>query len=144
MPRLFTGAPKLVKKNPLTVSFQYSPKANLERWQPGHVRRLACTWQVYINPQNNVVSRTGYEDIKSVTCKGKSCMIVFKKVYADWESLRQLGVYQAQKSPRNQDMNKAWLNSVPVSSGPWRFQSWQKGVQITRRRRTRGSRSRPR
>jgi peptide/nickel transport system substrate-binding protein len=28
-------------------------------------------------------------------------------------------------------MNKAFENSVPVSSGPWRIQSWQKGVQIT-------------
>jgi peptide/nickel transport system substrate-binding protein len=28
-------------------------------------------------------------------------------------------------------MNKAFESSVPVSSGPWRFQSWQKGVQIT-------------
>ena len=24
-----------------------------------------------------------------------------------------------------------FLNSVPVSSGPWKFSSWQKGVQIT-------------
>ena len=22
-------------------------------------------------------------------------------------------------------------DSIPVSSGPWKFQSWQKGVQIT-------------
>ena len=28
-------------------------------------------------------------------------------------------------------MNKLWEDSIPVSSGPWKFQSWQKGVQIT-------------
>lgn len=28
-------------------------------------------------------------------------------------------------------MNKIWTDSIPVSSGPWKFQSWQKGVQIT-------------
>jgi peptide/nickel transport system substrate-binding protein len=28
-------------------------------------------------------------------------------------------------------MNKAFENSIPVSAGPWRFQSWQKGVQIS-------------
>ena len=27
-----------------------------------------------------------------------------------------------------------FLNSIPVSSGPWRFDSWQKGVQLTRRK----------
>jgi peptide/nickel transport system substrate-binding protein len=28
-------------------------------------------------------------------------------------------------------MNQMFQNSIPVSSGPWKFQSWQKGVQIT-------------
>jgi peptide/nickel transport system substrate-binding protein len=28
-------------------------------------------------------------------------------------------------------MNKIWQDSIPVSSGPWKFSSWQKGVQIT-------------
>jgi peptide/nickel transport system substrate-binding protein len=32
---------------------------------------------------------------------------------------------------KGKDMNQMFLNSVPVSSGPWKFQSLQKGVQIT-------------
>jgi peptide/nickel transport system substrate-binding protein len=129
--RLFTGPPKLVKRSPLTVTFQYSPKANWSDGTPVTCADLRATWQVYINPQNNVVSRTGYEDIRSVTCRGKSGTVVFKKVYADWQSLINSSVYQAKEIARNPDMNKAWENSIPVSSGPWRFQSWQKGVQIT-------------
>ena len=32
-------------------------------------------------------SRSGYEDIKSVKCKGKTGIVIFKKVYANWETL---------------------------------------------------------
>jgi peptide/nickel transport system substrate-binding protein len=128
--RLFTGAPKLVKSSPLTVSFQYSPKAV---WSDGSQVTCAdwrANWQVFINPANNVASRTGFEDIKSVTCKGKSGVVVFKKVYADWQTLLNAGVYQA-KTIAGQDMNKMFQDSIPVSNGPWKFTSWQKGVQIT-------------
>ncbi|HEX4747825.1 MAG TPA: ABC transporter substrate-binding protein [Gaiellaceae bacterium] len=129
--RLFTGPPKLVKRSPLTVSFQYSPKANWSDGTPVTCADWRATWQVFVNPKNNVVSRTGYEDIGSVRCQGKKGTVVFKKVYADWQSLINSSAYQAKEVARNADMNKAWENSIPVSSGPWRFQSWQKGVQIT-------------
>jgi peptide/nickel transport system substrate-binding protein len=129
--RLFTGPPKLVKRSPLTISFQYSPKANWSDGTPVTCADWRANWQVYINPANNVVSRTGYEDIRSVTCKGKSGTVVFKKVYADWQTLLNSSVFQAKDVRQQGDLNKAWESSVPVSSGPWRFQSWQKGVQIT-------------
>jgi peptide/nickel transport system substrate-binding protein len=129
--RLFTGPPKLVKRSPLTVSFQYSPKAVWSDGTPVTCADWRATWQVFINPANNVVSRTGYEDVRSVTCRGKAGTVVFKKIYADWQTLVNSSVYQAKEIARNPDMNKAWENSIPVSSGPWRFQSWQKGVQIT-------------
>jgi peptide/nickel transport system substrate-binding protein len=129
--RLFTGPPKLLKKNPLVTTFTYSPKAVWSDGTPVTCADWRATWQVFVNPANNVASRTGFEDIKSVACKGKTGVVTFKKVYADWETLMNGGVYQAKEVARNPDMNKAWQDSIPVSSGPWKFQSWQKGVQIT-------------
>jgi peptide/nickel transport system substrate-binding protein len=129
--RLFTGAPKLVKKSPLTTTFQFKPNAV---WSDGSQVTCAdwrATWQAFINPKNNVVSRTGYEDVRSVSCAGKKGTVVFKKVYADWQTLLNGGVWQAKTLAANPDLNKAFESSVPVSSGPWRFASWQKGVQIT-------------
>ena len=55
---------------------------------------FVATWKVFINPKNNVISRTGWEDIKTV-CerKGKKTFtVVFKTPYADWESLLSGGV----------------------------------------------------
>jgi peptide/nickel transport system substrate-binding protein len=128
--RLFTGPPKLLKKSPLTAQFTYSPKAVWSDGKPVTCADWRSTWQIWINPANNPASRTGYEDIKSVTCKGKTGVVVFKKVYADWETLLNGGVWPAHLTA-GKDANKLWEDSIPVSSGPWKFQSWQKGTQIT-------------
>jgi glutathione transport system substrate-binding protein len=130
VPALFTKRAQLVKERPATVKFQYKPNAV---WSDG--RQVTCadfraTWQVFVNPNFNVVSREGYQDIKSVKCAGKNGTVVFKTPYADWESVVSSGVYPAHII-RGQDMNQMFNNSIPVSSGPWRFQSWQKGVQLT-------------
>ena len=69
--RLFTGPPKLLKKSPLTTTFTFSPKAVWSDGKPVTCADWRATWQVYINPANNVISRTGYEDIKSVTVQGQ-------------------------------------------------------------------------
>jgi peptide/nickel transport system substrate-binding protein len=84
---------------------------------------------VNINPNFNVNDRTGWSSIKSVVAKGKTATIVFKSPYADWENLVSTGLYQA-AAVTGKDMNQTFLNSIPVSSGPWKFDSWQKGVQI--------------
>jgi peptide/nickel transport system substrate-binding protein len=132
--RNFASKPKLVKRSPLTVTFQVHPKAMWSDGKPVTCADWRATWQMFVNPKNNVVSRTGYEDIRTINCKGKSGTVIFKKVYADWETLiagngsTTLPAHVLATIP---DMNKAFENSIPVSNGPWRFQSWQKGVQIT-------------
>jgi peptide/nickel transport system substrate-binding protein len=127
--RLFTGKPKIVKQKPLTISATYKKTAVWSDGKPVTGADFKATWGVFINPKFNVISRTGWEDIKSVTVKGKTFIVTFKTQYADWESLISAGVYAAHII-KGQDMNQTFLNSVPVSSGPWLFDSWQKGVQI--------------
>jgi peptide/nickel transport system substrate-binding protein len=134
VPRLCTGKPQLVKRNPLTVRFTYKPTAVWSDGKPVVAEDFWATWQVFINPKHNPISRTGYEDIRSVTRgNSKTVTVVFKKTYADWESLVSGGPYPAH-IVKGKDMNQMFLNSVPVSSGPWLFQSLQKGVQITVRK----------
>jgi len=128
--KLFTGPPKLLKKSPLTTQFTFSPKAVWSDGTPVTCADWRSTWQIWINPANNPASRSGYEDIKSVTCKGKTGIVVFKKVYADWVTLLNGSVWPA-KYTAGKDANKLWEDSIPVSDGPWKFQSWQKGTQIT-------------
>jgi len=129
-PRLFEGKPKLVKTSPQTVSFKYKASAVWSDGKPVTCEDWKATWRVFVNPQFNVVSRAGFEDIRSVTCNGKAGTIVFRSPFAAWESLVSGGVYAAHVI-RGKNMNQMFNDSIPVSSGPWKFQSWQKGVQLT-------------
>ena len=128
--RNFASKPKLLKQNPLTVSIEFKKNAVWSDGRPVTGADFRATWQVYIDPKNNMITRTGWEDIKSVAGSGKKATIVFKRPYASWESLVSGGVYPAHVV-NGRNMNEAFQDSIPVSSGPWKFQSWQKGVQLT-------------
>ena len=136
VPKLCVAKPKLVKTSPLTVSFQIKKEAVWSDGKPVVAEDWWATWQVFINPANNPISRSGWEDVKSVTRgNSKNVTFVFKKTYADWESLVSGGPYAAH-IVKGKDMNQMFLTSVPVSSGPWIFDSLQKGVQITVKKNT--------
>jgi peptide/nickel transport system substrate-binding protein len=135
-PRLFAGKPKIVKRKPLTIQATYKPTARWSDGRPVTGRDFRATWQVFVNPQNNVISRSGWEDIAAVSGNGKTFKVRFKNQFADWESYVSYGVYPAHII-QGQNMNQTFLNSVPVSSGPWQFDSWQKGVQLTVRKNNR-------
>jgi peptide/nickel transport system substrate-binding protein len=136
VPRLCVAKPKLVKKSPLTVALEFKKTAVWSDGKPVVAEDLWATWQVFVNPANNVISRTGWEDVKSVTRgNSKKVTIVFKKTYADWEALVSSGPYPAHII-KGKNMNDMFLNSIPVSSGPWLFDSFQKGVQITVKKNT--------
>lgn len=129
-PRLLESKPKLVKTTPQTVSFKYRASAVWSDGKPVTCEDWKATWRVFVNPQFDVVSRAGYQDVKSVTCQGKEGTIVFSAPFAAWETLVSGGVYAAHII-RGKNMNQMFNNSIPVSSGPWKFQSWQRGVQLT-------------
>jgi peptide/nickel transport system substrate-binding protein len=129
-PRLFAAKPKLVSRNPQTISFEYKASAVWSDGKPVTCDDLRATWRVFVNPNFNVVSREGWKDVRSVTCRGKAGTIVFSRPFAAWESLVSGGVYAAHVI-RGRNMNRMFNDSIPVSSGPWRFQSWQRGVQLT-------------
>jgi peptide/nickel transport system substrate-binding protein len=142
VPRLFESKPTVLKRSPLTIRFKYKANAVWSDGRPVTCADWRATWRVFVNPANNVISRTGFEDIRSVACKGKQATVVFKTLYADWESLVSGGPYAAHVI-NGMNMNTAFQSSIPVSSGPWVFQSWQKGVQLTVRKNARFKASTP-
>ena len=129
VPRLCASRPRIIDRSPMTVRFTYKASAKWSDGVPVTAKDFRATWRVFINPNNNVISRTGWDEIKTVKGTGKTVTVVFKHVYADWESLVSGGPYAAHIIA-GKDMNNTFLNDIPVSSGPWKFASWQKGVQI--------------
>jgi peptide/nickel transport system substrate-binding protein len=132
VPYLFDGAPKLLKSDPLTVSFKYKANATWSDGKPVTGADFVTTYKTIMNPNWDITSRTGFEDMASVKASGKSVKVVFKKghPYFAWDVLVATAPMPTQ-SVVGQDFNQLWSDSIAVASGPFKFQSWQKGTQLT-------------
>jgi peptide/nickel transport system substrate-binding protein len=131
VPYLVTAPPKIVKSEPLTVTFTYKPTA---KWSDGRQITGAdflATFRTIMNPNFDITSREGWEDIASVKVKGKTVTVTWKKgkAYAAWDALVATSPMPAHKVA-GQNFNELWRSSIDIASGPFRFVSWQKGTQL--------------
>jgi peptide/nickel transport system substrate-binding protein len=125
-----------------TLTFTIRKDANWDwggRKLPVTYKDFVYTWQQLINPNNDVGSRAGYDQITGYTHVGAK-QITFKwtKPYADWQDL--FGVVYPSAALAGQDFNKIWTDCVcgsdgkPVSDGPFLMSNYTKGQGITLRR----------
>jgi peptide/nickel transport system substrate-binding protein len=132
VPYLFDGKPKILAKEPLKVTFKYKQSAVWSDGKPITGADFLATYRTTMNPNWDITSREGWEDIQRVVVKGKAVTVSFKKgrAYAAWDALIATSVMPAHKVA-GQDFNKLWEDSIDIASGPYKFQSWQKGTQLT-------------
>jgi peptide/nickel transport system substrate-binding protein len=84
-----------------------------------------------------IVSRTGYDQIKSAKTHGsKSVTFTFKQNFADWKDL--FGYVFPSHALAGQDFSKVWINDInnpktgkPISDGPFVFAGWNHGSDMT-------------
>lgn len=131
-PELLTALPKILQKEPLKATATYKPTAV---WSDGRQITGAdfmATYRTIMNPAWDITSREGWEDIARIKVKGKSFTVTFKpkRAYAAWDLILGASPVPAHKVA-GQDFNKLWSDSIDISSGPFKFQSWQKGTQLT-------------
>ncbi len=113
------------------------------KWHDG--AKLTCndmrfTWQVMVNPKNNVNTTEGWKDIRDVDCRDPYVAIVhLKQVYAPF--LQQLwGVngnspimpehLLGKLNDAKGSFNNAPYNAAPIGSGPYKFVSWTRGSEV--------------
>lgn len=132
VPYLFDGQPKILKNDPLTVTFKYKKSAVWSDGKPVTGADFVETWRTIMNPNWDITSREGWQDIASVKASGKSVTVTWKKgkPYAAWDALVATSPMPAHKV-RGQNFNQLWRDGIDIASGPFKFQSWQKGTQIT-------------
>jgi peptide/nickel transport system substrate-binding protein len=131
VPFLVDAAPKILKSNPLTVSFKYKDSAKWSDGKPITGADFVATYKTIMNPNFDITSREGWQDIASVKARGKNVTVVWKKgkAYAAWDALVATSPMPAHKV-LGQNFNDLWRNSIDVASGPFKFVSWQKGTQM--------------
>jgi peptide/nickel transport system substrate-binding protein len=130
-----------VARDGLTIRYKLRPNMKWSDGQPLTCRDLRFTWQVMINPKNNVITTDGWKDIKEVDCRDPLIAVVhMKQVYAPF--LQQLWSLNgngpilpehvlAKYNDDKGSFNTASYNSAPtVTSGPYTFLSWERGNAV--------------
>jgi peptide/nickel transport system substrate-binding protein len=132
VPYLLEANPKLLAKEPLKATMKFKANANWSDGKPVTGADFLATYKTIMNPNWDIVSREGWEDIAKIQVKGKAVTVTWKKgrAYAAWDVLMAGGPVPAHKVA-GQDFNKLWSDSIDISSGPFKFQSWQRGTALT-------------
>lgn len=117
---------ELTSSEPQTITYTIRPEATWDDGTPITWRDLQSQWQALNgnNPAFQVASTTGYEDIASVErgVDDKQAVVTFARVFSEWRSLFS-PIYPVSTNTDPETFNRGWINAVPTSAGPFRFES---------------------
>ena len=141
VPDLADGPAKVSRTGgKFTLSIKIKKQAVWNDGVPVNVKDFAFTWQTYINPKNEMATRSGWDSIQKVvpTSKdGKSFKVIFKKPYAPWQVMLSTFLYP-QHALQGSDINTVWntnnnnpKNGQPIGSGPFVMTNYTKGQSVT-------------
>jgi peptide/nickel transport system substrate-binding protein len=117
---------ELTSTEPQVVTYTIRPEATWDDGTPITWRELQAQWQALngSNPAFEVASTTGYEDIASVErgVDDKQAVVTFARVFGEWRSLFS-PIYPVSTTTDPATFNDGWINAVPTSAGPFRFEN---------------------
>ena len=111
------------------------------RWTDGvpvTARDVIWSWQAIENGNNDVVSRHGYDDVRSIDAPDPRTVVVhLVRPFAPFvdtffaESDQPYAVLPAHVLEKYPDINHVGFNAQPnVSDGPFRFVAWERGDRV--------------
>jgi peptide/nickel transport system substrate-binding protein len=143
LPMLAAQVPTLenggIAANGLTVTYRLRKGVNWSDGVPVTSRDVKWSWQAIMNPDNNVVSRHGYDYVAGIDTPNASTVVVhLKKRFAPFvdtffaESDQPYMIAPAHVLARYPNINQVPFNNDPsVSDGPFKFVQWARGDHIS-------------
>jgi peptide/nickel transport system substrate-binding protein len=127
-----------ISRDGLTIRYHLRGNARWSDGVPVTARDVISSWHAILNPNNDVVSRHGYDDIASIDAPDAHTAVVhLKRPFAPFvntffaESDQPYNVAPAHVFAHYPDINRIGFNSAPsVSDGPFLFGSWKRGDRI--------------
>ncbi|HEV3091603.1 MAG TPA: peptide ABC transporter substrate-binding protein [Candidatus Cybelea sp.] len=127
-----------ISSDGLTIVYHLRPNA---RWTDGvavTARDVLFSWQAILNPNNDAVSRHGYDDVRAIdTPNAHTAVVHLKARFSPFvntffaESDQPYDVVPAHVLARYPDINHVPFDAAPtVSDGPFRFVQWRRGDRI--------------
>jgi peptide/nickel transport system substrate-binding protein len=131
----FTYEPALISdatisEDPFTVTYHILPQAVWDDGTPVSADDFAFTWRTLVDPANDVLVREGYELITSAEAADpKTITFTFSEPFAAWRGLfdRVLPEHVVGAA----DFNTVWNDELTAASGPFQFESWDRGRQLS-------------
>jgi peptide/nickel transport system substrate-binding protein len=134
-PNIIEGEAELTE-DPFTLTYNIKEEAAWNDGTPISADDFAFTQEVYVNPDNKMASRAGYDKItETEIIDEKTVKFTFSEAYAGWKDLFNpvwpKHVLEGQNF--NKIFSKAFLTAdgEPISSGPWLFSDYKPGESLT-------------
>lgn len=123
-----------IAKDGRTITYHLRRGVQWQDGAPFTAGDVVFSWRAVMNPDNNVGSRVGYDDITSIDTPDPYTAIVhLKKPFAPFVGtfLTMAGtaipVYPKHLLAKYHDLNQVPYNSKPIGTGPFIVQEWHRG-----------------
>ncbi|HEY4006040.1 MAG TPA: ABC transporter family substrate-binding protein [Pseudonocardia sp.] len=117
-------AAELISPSPQTLRYTINPKATWSDGNPITWRDFEAQWKALngTNPAFQVASTIGYSDMASVVrgVDDKQTVVTFARPFAEWKGLFS-PLYPASTNSDPTAFNTGWINKIPVTAGPFKF-----------------------
>jgi peptide/nickel transport system substrate-binding protein len=142
LPMLATTVPTVanggISRDGLTITYHLRADAKWSDGVPVSSDDIKWSWEALVNPNNNVISRHGYDVVRAVDVPdARTAVVHLKHRFAPFvntffaESDQPYGVAPAHVLATYPNINQIPFNQMPtVSDGPFRFGAWQHGDRI--------------
>ena len=135
-PLLLDGEPE-VTNDPFTVTYKLKDEAQWSDGKPITAEDVIFTQETIMNEKFTITDRSGHDQVtKTEAIDEKTVKFTFKKPYAPWRALFSTsgGAILPKHVLEGKNFNKVWNDEITASSGPFEFDAWDKGQQVTLKR----------
>jgi peptide/nickel transport system substrate-binding protein len=143
VPSLAAEVPTLenggISKDGLTITYHLRKNVKWTDGVPVTSKDVKWSWQAIMNPNNNIISRHGYDYVKNMDTPDDYTVVlhlirkfapIVNTFFAD--SDQAMPVVPAHVLAKYPNINTIPFNAAPtVSDGPFKFQQWAHGDHIT-------------
>lgn len=115
----------------LQITYHLRPGIKWSDGEPVRAQDVLFTWDAIMNPDNQVITRSGYDKIESVTATDDTTVVVqFSTFYGPFLTLFEY-VLPEHVLGAQPDMNNAEFNTHPVGTGPFMVEEWSPGDYLS-------------
>ena len=132
-PLLLDGEP-VVEEDPFRVTYKLLDEATWSDGTPITSRDIQFTWERRVDPEVEVANRSGYTEVSGTEIiDDKTITFTFEDVYAPWRTMFTTldGVILPAHILEGEDLNEVWRDEIPIASGPFIIDEWNRGVDLT-------------